>query len=492
MTWRTLAFAAAAVLAACGGPQKGGRGGVTGKERTTPGLGVTVYNGGYAIVKEWRPLELDGTRNTIRFTDVAGLIDATSVHFKSVTDPQGTTVVEQSFEYDLVSADKILQKHIDRPITLVMKDGQEVKGTLLSFDYQQITLATDDAAAPVQIVQRYPYLRNVKFGELPGGLITKPTLVWMIDAARAGEHLVKVTYETAGMAWNADYTAVIAPGDKAIDLSGWVTIHNNSGGSYRDAELKLVAGDVNRAPETQTIRTRDYAKRAAEAEDDREEGFVEKSFFEYHLYTLGRSTTIPDASVKQIELFPPVGAVPAKKVYFYFGGYDWGYGGGVYTDRDYGDPGNKKVDIYVEMKNDKPSGLGIPLPAGRIRVYKKDDADGSLELIGEDRIDHTPRDEQIRLKLGSAFDVVGERKQTDFTANYDGHVVTESFEVKIRNHKDEDIDVIVKEVMYRAVNWQITQQTHNGEKKDSRTVHYTLKVPKNGETVLTYTVKYTW
>jgi hypothetical protein len=481
---------AAALLAACSAPQRGG-GTTPGKERTTPGVGVTVYNGGYAIVKEWRPLELTGKLNTIRFTDVAGQIDATSVHFKSVTDPAGTNVLEQSFEYDLISADKILQKHIDHPITLVLQNGQEVKGRLLSFDYQQITLAVDDAAAPVQIVQRYPYLRNVKFADLPGGLITKPTLVWLIDAVRAGKHLVKVTYQTAGMSWNADYTAVIAPGDKAIDLSGWVTINNNSGGTYKDAELKLVAGDVNRAPQDQTIVTRSYA-RAAEVEDDRQQGFVEKSFFEYHLYTLGRSTTIPDASVKQLELFPPVGAVPAKKVYFYFGGYDWGGYGGVYTDRDYGDPGNKKVDIYVEMKNDKASGLGIPLPAGRIRVYKKDDADGSLELIGEDRIDHTPRDEQVRLKLGSAFDVVGERKQTDFKANYDGHVVTESFEVKIRNHKDEDIDVIVKEVMYRAVNWQITVQSHTSEKQDSRTVHYDLKVPKNGETVLTYTVKYTW
>jgi hypothetical protein len=481
------------LAAACGAPQKGG--GATagpGKERTSPGVGVTVYNGGYAIVKEWRPLKLDAALNTIRFTDVAGQIDATSVHFKSVTDPQGTTVLEQSFEYDLISADKILQKHIDHPVTLVLKDGQEVKGRLLSFDYQQITLATDDAAAPVQIVQRYPYLRNLKFAELPGGLITKPTLVWLLHAAKAGEQLVKVTYETAGMSWSSDYTAVIAPGDKAIDLSGWVTINNNSGGSYKDAELKLVAGDVNRAPVTTTARTRGYAEKAAEMEDDEAQGFVEKSFFEYHLYTLGRATTIPDASVKQIELFPPVGAVPAKKIYFYFGGYDWGGYGGLYTDRDYGDTGNKKVDVYLEMKNDKPSGLGIPLPAGRIRVYKKDEADGSLELIGEDHIDHTPRDEQIRLKLGSAFDVVGERKQTDFKANYDGHEVIESFEVKIRNHKDEDIDVIVKEVMYRAVNWQITTQSHNGEKKDSRTVHYPLKVPKNGETVLTYTVKYTW
>jgi hypothetical protein len=401
-------------------------------------------------------------------------------------------VVEQSFEYDLVSADKLLQKYIDRPLTLILTGDRQLKGTLLSYDGAQIVLRTDDAAEPVQVIQRADNLKTIKFSKLPGELITKPTLVWLVAAAKAGEQLVNVTYETAAMSWVADYTAVIGKGDKSIDLSAWVTITNQSGGGYQDAELKLVAGDVNRAPEQQgqgygRASRHAYATPAAEAPA----GFAEKSFFEYHMYTLGRKTSIPERSIKQIELFAPAVGVPARKVFVYFGGTPWYDYGSAQTDRNYGSSGNKKVDIYIEFKNGKQEGLGIPLPAGRMRVHKADD-DGSLELIGEDRIDHTPKDETVRLKLGSAFDIVAERKQVDFKSDYDAHWIEESFEVRVRNHKDEDVEVLVKEILFRWVNWQITKKSHEYQKDDAHTVYYPLKVKKNGETVLTYTVKYTW
>src|SRR5688572_19173309 len=485
------------------------------KERTTEGAGLTIYNAqqnnyygyqnqywnpstqryesyasGYAVVKEWRKLKLDKGKNTLRFTDVAKLIDATTVYFRSLTDPSGTTVLEQNFEYDLVSADKILSKYIGRPLTLVLEGDKTVNGTLLSYDAMQIVLQTDDKNEPVQIVQRADNLKNIKFSALPGGLITQPTLVWLLDVAKAGEHLAKVTYQTNGMSWLTDYTAVIDKGDKKIDLSGWVTITNQSGAAYKDAELKLVAGDVNRAP-TQY----GYPAASAPAGDGAGSGaggFVEKSFFEYHMYTLGRSTTLPDNSIKQLELFDPADGVPAKKIFHYFGGVDWYGYGSPYMDQYYGSSGNTKVDLYLEFDNDKKSGLGIPLPAGRVRVYKKDDADGSLELIGEDRIDHTPRDEKVRLKLGSAFDVVGERKQTDFKANYDGHEIVESFEIRIRNHKDEDVEVLVKEIMFRWTNWNIEKKSQDFTKDNAHTITFPVKVKKNSETVVTYTVKYTW
>ncbi|MEE8105086.1 MAG: DUF4139 domain-containing protein [Planctomycetota bacterium] len=482
-------------------------------ERTAEGVGLTIYSAphraqqqiynpstrrwelppqGYAIVKEWRKMELKAGANTLRFQDVAARIDATTVHFKSVTDPDGTAVLEQNYEYDLVSADKILSKYIGRALTLDLADNKTAAGTLLSYDASQIVLQTDDAATPIQILQRGNNVKNIRFGALPGGLITKPTLVWMLDAEKAGTHLVKVTYQTSAMSWNADYTAVISANDKALDLSAWVTIKNQSGASYDNAQLKLVAGDVHRAPAPGSPAAPGAAflgakRRAGQA------GFQEKSFFEYHLYTLGRKTTLADRSIKQIELFPPVEGVTARKVFLYYGGAGrHSYGGGPYLDRNYGITSNSKVDIYLLFKNKKEFGLGLPLPAGRVRVYKMDEADDSLEFIGEDAIDHTPKDETVQLKLGSAFDIIGERKQTDFQVNYNAHWMKESFEIRLRNHKETDVEVIVKENMYRWANWSIRDQSHAFSKEDARTVHFPLKVKKDGETVLRYTVTYTW
>ena len=487
-------------------------------ERNTEGVGLTVYSapaqnqynqynqqqywnpatqrweqlpGGYAVVKDYRKLTLQKGANTIRFTDVARLIDATTVHFSSLADPKGTAVVEQSFEYDLVSADKLLSKYIDKAVTLVLAGDKVVKGTLMSFDGAQIVLKTDDPSEPIQVVQRADNVRNIRFGALPQDLITKPTLVWLLDAAKAGEQLVKVTYQTNGMSWNADYTAVIAKDDKAIDLSAWVTITNQSGAGYKDADLKLVAGDVHRVTPVASTETTVTADKDAE-DDHRAGGFQEKSFFEYHMYTLGRRTSIPDSSIKQIELFTPALGVPASKVFVYRGGNPWSDYGSPEMDQGYGVTGNKKVDIFLEFQNGQKQGLGIPLPAGRVRVYKLDDADNSLEFIGEDQIDHTPKDEKVRLRLGNAFDIVGERKQTDFKVDYDAHWLVESFEVKIRNHKQEDVEVLVLESMVRWVNWSIDKKSADYQKQDAHNVIFPLKVKKDGETVLTYTVRYTW
>ena len=265
------------------------------KERTTEGVGLTIYSApaagpqqpvynpasqqyeipvpGYAIVKEWRKMKLAAGTNTVRFSDVAARIDATTVLFTSLTDPAGTTVLEQNFEYDLVSADEILSKHIDRPITIDLENGGKISGTLLAFDGAQIVLQS----TALQIVQRENNVRNIELAALPGGLITKPTLVWQIDAKKEGEHLAKVAYQTAGIAWNADYTAVASADDRTLDLSAWVTIRNQSGGSYRDAELKLVAGDVHRVVEQSEGAL--FGGQAEEAEAP-PGGFVEKPFFE--------------------------------------------------------------------------------------------------------------------------------------------------------------------------------------------------------------------
>ncbi|MFN0318303.1 MAG: DUF4139 domain-containing protein, partial [Burkholderiales bacterium] len=279
-----------------------------------------------------------------------------------------------------------------------------------------------------------------------------------------------------------------------VDVGAWVSILNQSGASYPEAKIKLIAGDVHRAPPPQApgeLRASMAMKRADMAEVD---GFAEKTFFEYHLYTLGRPSTLPDSSTKQIELFPSVSAVPCDKTLVYYGqeGNYFGYGGSPYTDRNFGLTGNKKVDTYLSFKNTKENNMGVPLPSGRVRVSKLDTADGSMEFIGEDRIDHTPKNETILLKLGSAFDVVGERRQVDFKIDTNRNTMTEEIEVKIRNRKEEAVKVIVKENLYRWTNWKITQASHTFEKQDARTIHMPVTIGADKEAVIKYTVRYTW
>lgn len=461
--------------------------------RFGPGYGVTIP--GYGIVKQERTLELGAGRSTLRFTDVAAKIDPTTVTFSSLTDPAGTHVLEQNYEFDLVSPDKLMQRFLDREITIEQVLGNEVRqrtGTLVSTTGALVLKGKDGR---LQIVHTPS---NVMLPELPEGLITKPTLVWELATSKAGPHRTRVSYETQGLTWWTDYNVVFAEGKDAnsglLDFGAWVSIVNQSGACYPDATLKLIAGDVHRAPQPQPTFAGKRGRGMAVAEMDGNQGFEEKQFFEYHLYTLGRSTTLPDNSTKQIELFPPVLKVPCEKVLVYYGlaqGYR-GFFASPMTDRNYGTQGNKKVDIYLKLKNEKEVGMGMPLPAGRIRVSKLDPADETLEFIGEDKIDHTPKNETVLIKLGSAFDVVGERKQVDFKTDSRRDWMEETIEVRVRNHKSEPVKVLVKENLYRWVNWKITESTHKYDKQDARTVHFPVTVEPDGEVTITYTVHYSW
>ncbi len=446
---------------------------------------------GFSIVKERRRIALTAGRNAIRFEDVAAKIDGSTVAFKSLTDPAGTSVLEQSFQFDLASADRILEKYAGKAVDVITKENSQYAGTLLSFDARFLVL---DQKGEVVILERSDNIKRIALKDLPGGLVVRPTLAWAVQAAKAGDHLAEVAYETSGMSWSADYTAVISPDERKVDLSAWVTVRNQSGATYRDAGLKLVAGDLNRAPRNPMVPT--GAARAAMEEKsvDGAEGFTEKAFFEYHMYTLGRRTTLEDRSLKQIELFTPVAGVPCAKVYLYDGLRDlppW-YGGQPNQDQGFGNTGNRKVGVFLEIDNRKENGMGMPLPAGRMRVHKRDDADGFPELIGEDRIDHTPKDEKVRLKVGDAFDVVGERTQTDFACDWNARWIRETVEIRVRNHKAEAIEVLIAERMHRWVNWTFEKKSHEFAKRNSQLVHFPVKVPKDGEAVVTYTVKYTW
>lgn len=445
---------------------------------------------GFAVVRETRALSLAEGRSQVRFTDVAALIDPTTVTFESLTDPAGTQVVEQSFQFDLVDSARLLERYVDRDITVEQASGGTVDrttGTLLS-TAGGITLLAPDGK--VRIFREH---RSVELPSLPGGLITRPTLVWDVAARRGGAHQARVGYQTEGLTWWADYNVEYAEakdGACRLEVAAWVTLVNRSGAGYRDARLKLIAGDVQRVRPEPYPRGRAPAALAAEAKLP---GFEQKAFFEYHLYTLGRPTTLPDRSTKQIELFSPARGVVCEKRLVYEGSRVPPHAGPEpLIDRGYGTDANRKVDVFLAFANRKERGLGMPLPAGKVRVSQRDPADQSLEFVGEDVIDHTPRDETLRIRLGSAFDVIGERRQAAFAVDTRARSMTETVEVVLRNHKDRAAEVTVREPLYRWLNWSITEQSHEFERRDARTVEFPVRVAANGETTVRYTVRYSW
>ncbi|MBL8525032.1 MAG: DUF4139 domain-containing protein [Betaproteobacteria bacterium] len=447
---------------------------------------------GYALVKQERDVQLNKGRTIIRISDVPAMIDPTTVSFESLLEPAATRVVEQNFEFDLTNTNKLLQKYLDREVTVEQARGQSVEAItgILIGTQGGLVLRLPDGT--IRTVNGYS---GVKLSSLPGGLISKPTLVWDISAERAATHKSRVSFQTGGITWWSDYNLTLNESADSckLDVGAWVTIVNQTGAAFEDAKLKLVAGDVQRA-RPQPAYAPAMAARASVAMEDKVAGFSEKSFFEYHLYTLGRSTTLKNNSTKQIELFPVARNVACEKSLIYYGQagqYFGGYGSPM-TDRNFGNQSNKKVDVYLRFKNREDNRLGIPLPAGKIRVAKLDAADQSLEFIGEDLIDHTPKNETVQIKLGSAFDVVGERRQVDFKYDSTAKVIEEEIEIKLRNQKDEPVNVIAKENLYRWTTWSVTKKSQNFEKVDARTIHFPLRIAKGGEAVIRYTVRYNW
>jgi hypothetical protein len=447
---------------------------------------------GYAMVRHERDVQLAAGRSLLRFTDVAALIDPTTVTFTSLTD-SAARVLEQNFQFDLVSTDKLLLKYVDKPLTVERNTAgggrTTVTGTLLS-SVDGLVLRGNDGN--ITALRDYAALR---FPDLPGGLITRPTLLWDIESGRGGTQKARVTYQTGGITWWADYNLIFSAGADAnngfVDLSAWVSIINQSGATYPEAKLKLIAGNVNRVQPgvdptfgTRTLTLIDGRRTVSTP------GFEQKAFDEFHLYTLGRRTTLPNNSTKQIELFDQARKVPAQRLLVLSNALS-NYTG-RYVDRNFPGGGENKVDTYLEFRNDQASGLGAPLPAGRIRVSRLDAADNTLEFIGEDAINHTARDEKVRLKLGSAFDVVGERKQVDFRTDNGARWMEEELEVEVRNHKDEEVEVQVREFLFRWTNWEILSSSQSYNKEDARTILFPVRVPANANRTVKYRVRYTW
>jgi hypothetical protein len=431
---------------------------------------VTIYNGSLGLVKDVREVRLPTGVSPVQFMDVAAQIDPTSVHLKSLTDPAGLRILEQNYEYDLLSSAKLLEKYVGRKVRLYGSDGVTfVEATLLSVN------------GPVYEINGQIHLGHhgrVVLPTLPENLVAKPTLVWLLRNQAERLQRVEASYLTGGISWKSDYVLILNAADTRADLTGWVTIDNKSGATYSGAALKLVAGDVNRAPD----RRRDQramemvAKAASPAAAGR--AFAEEGFFEYHLYTLDGRTTIKDNQTKQLTLMSAA-EVPVQKHLIYYGAQE-------YYRNQYGVPvSNQKVGVYLEIRNSKENRLGVPLPKGKVRVYKAD-ASGSQQFVGEDWIDHTPKDERVKIKLGEAFDLVGERTQKDWR-KIASNVWEVEWEIALRNHKKEDQTVTVIEPV--GGDWQVLQSTHPYEKVEAHTMKYTVAVPKEGAAKLTYRVR---
>jgi len=433
-------------------------------------VAVTVYNSDIGLIKDIRQLTLPSGLTELRFGEVAAKIMPQTVHIKSLTNPNQLHVLEQNYEYDLLTPRKLLDKFVGKEI-MVLKDGIEIPVTILSTNEGLVYKLGS------RILTGQP--QNLIFPSIPNNLISQPTLLWSLENRTVSAQKVEASYLTRGLNWKADYVAVLDSKDKNLDLSGWVTLDNQSGATYQNARLKLVAGDLNRVVDEYKARDAVAGRMELASKVASPAPFAEQSFFEYHLYSLQRPTTIKNQQTKQVSLLS-ADRIPVSKRYIFTGSPQY------FHSRFTGVMAKQKVGVFVELANKKDNNLGMPLPKGTLRVYKAD-TDGSLQFIGEDRIDHTPKDEMFKIKMGDAFDVIAERKQTDWRKIAD-NLYEAAFEISLRNHKDEPVTVSVIEPMMR--DWEILTSSHTHKKVEAHTAQFEIPVAKYGETKLTYRARY--
>jgi hypothetical protein len=442
-------------------------------------LNVTVYNSNIALIRDVRNLLLPNGAFRLKFMDIAATVNPATVHFRSLTDPEKLGVIEQNYEYDLLEPAKLLHKYVGKEVTLVrayQENGttkrEEIKATLLSDNNGPVWKIGNDIVTGM-------YAESYRFPEVPANLYDRPTLLMSLENSGARKQQIEASYLANNLSWNADYVLTVARDDKNADLDGWVTVVNNSGTAFHNARLQLVAGELNRVPSESRIRAMDVMTAApARAKEQ----FQQEAFSEYHLYTLGRKTSVEDKETKQISLLQGSG-VPVEKI-FVVNGQSYYYR----NQQTPGAPLKDPVLVYYKFKNEEKNGLGIPLPAGNVRVYQKDSKGGIL-FAGEDRIDHTPKDEQVNIHIGNAFDVVAEHKQTDYK-RIDTHVWEMEFEVTLRNHKDAPVTVQVNEPI--GGDWEMLSSTYKYTKTAAFAAQFNVPVAKDGTSVLKYRIRARW
>ena len=442
-------------------------------------LAVTVYNSDLALVRDVRNLELARGTSNLRFMDIAATVNPATVHFRSLTEPLRVSVLEQNYEYDLLDPDKLLRKYVGRDVTLIrnrQESGstrqEEVKARLLAYNTAPVWRIGNEIVTGIGS-------DHIRFPELPESLYSRPTLIWTLENDGAARHRVEASYLANKLSWNADYVLTVARDDKTADVDGWVTLVNGSGTAFRNAKLQLVAGDLNRVRQQlgrmmlDEMRTEKMAAQAPMAQE---------AFSDYHLYTLGRKTTINNNQSKQVSMFEGTG-VPVVKRYVVEGQAFY-----YHNQTHPGSPIKDVVQVYYQFKNEEKGGLGLPMPAGNVRVYQAD-SKGGVQFVGEDHINHTPKDETLNLKIGNAFDVVCERNQIDFQ-RISNNVYDVEYEITIRNHKAAPISVEFNEPI--GGTWRMLRSTHEWTKTAVWAAQFKVPVASDGTQVLKYRVRVTY
>ena len=439
-------------------------------------LAITVYNSDLAMVRDVRQLQIARGTGNLRFMDIAAPVNPATVHFRSLTEPSRVSVLEQNYEYDLLEPDKLLRKYVGRDVTLVRsrtQDGstveEEVTARLLSYNNAPVWRIGNEIVTGL-------HAESIRFPELPDTLFSRPTLIWTVANEGALKHRVEASYLAGKLAWNADYVLTVARDDKTADVNGWVTLSNNSGTAFRNASLQLVAGDLNRVRQQlgkMVAMESDMARNAAAP------AMSQETFSDYHLYTLGRKTTINNSQTKQVSMLEGTG-VPVQKRYV-VEGQQFYYRNAAHP----GSPLKDVVQVFYQFKNEAKGGLGMPMPAGTVRVYQED-SKGAVQFVGEDRINHTPKDETLNLKIGNAFDVICERKQTDFEKISSG-VYEVEYEITLRNHKAVPITVEVNEPI--GGTWRMLSSSFVHTKTEAWAAKFNVLVGAGGEALLKYRVR---
>ena len=476
-------------------------------------VALTIYNQSFAVARTSLDLDLHPGLNEITTTRVTSMLEPDSVVLRDSASKLPIQVFEQNYDAAVVNQDWLLQKYEGKTIDFQVSTPQglqAVPGKIIraGFNRQASYAANGQYISPQQAQPLIEIDGHMQFS-LPGlplfpsatdGLLLKPTLRWQINSASAAHLNVELAYITGGLDWDATYN-VIAPENadvtaaEKVDLLGWVTIHNESGTDFAQVRIKLMAGDVAK------IRQAVYADRFEMAKSAAVLGaasagpeVTQKAFDDFHLYDLNRTVALRDGETKQVQFIDAAG-VTMRRAYSYDGlGVQLQplYAGNVYQNQGYGIGNeNKKVLIIEEIKNSESNHLGMPLPAGRVRLYRRD-SDGQMEFVGENQISHTPAEDTLKVPTGSAFDLKGSRRQTNFRVDFNNHIMDESFEIKVTNQKQQGANVLVIEHMYRCDNWDIAARSADFKKLDSHTLEFPLQVPAKGEAVLTYTVHYSW
>jgi len=480
-------------------------GSVFGQQSSQPSL--TIYNEDFAVVRENLPLDLKSGENQVNVNDITMHLEPDSVILRDPTGKHAVRVLEQDYRADPVSQVSLLSLYEGRNIDFELPDHTKIKGKVVRSGYVPQGYFNMNGYGQPQPAQEEPIVElggQLQFGlpgtpiftDLTAETILKPRLEWLLTTDRPGKFAAEFSYVTGGMSWQADYNIIAPEKGDIVDIVGWVTMDNRTGKTFENARIKLMAGDVNKIQPGKAVVMNGPLNFGGIAGGVFQPPVTEKAFDEYHLYTLERSTTLRERETKQVE-FIRAAAVGTKQIYIYDGvkidsnrynGWNWD---NIRNDHSYGTESNTKIWVMREFRNSDANHLGMPLPKGRVRFYRRND-DGQIEFTGENTIEHTPRDETVRIYTGNAFDLAGERRRSDYIVDNNKRTASESFEIKVRNHKKEPVDVRVVEHLYRALNWDIASNSADYKKTDSHTIEFPVTIAPDEEKTITYTAHYSW